>query len=95
MNTTKTKPNLADIEVKIQKLVEKKRALEKKAGDNIAKLASQAGLLDLDLTDEEVLAGFKTLAETFRKAATKSDSQDPPQARGAHHDPATPELRRA
>ena len=95
MNTSRAKLNVADIEAKIQKLVEKKRALEKKAGDNIAKLASQAGLLDLDLTDEEVLAGFKSLAETFRQKTAKSDRQDQSQARGTHHDAAAPEQRRA
>ena len=75
MTSTATKTELAGIEAKIQKLVEKKRALAKRAGDNIAKLATQAGLLDLDVTDEEVLAGFKTLAETFRKKGAKPDTK--------------------
>ena len=66
------KTELAGIEAKIQKLVEKKRALEKKAGDNIAKLAGQSGLLDLEMTDEEVLAGFKSLAETFRQKSAQT-----------------------
>ena len=72
MKTATTKTELAGIEAKIQKLVEKKRALEKRAGDNIAKLADQAGLLDLDVTDEEVLAGFKSLAETFRNKSAQA-----------------------
>ena len=97
MKTATTKTELAGIEAKIQKLVEKKRALEKRAGDNIAKLADQAGLLDLDVTDEEVLAGFKSLAETFRKKVAKADTKpagkDQSPDRGPEHDAAPAELR--
>ena len=60
---------LAEIDAKIEKLRERKRALQKKASERLARLAFDAGLIDIEVSDEELSAGFKELAARFRGAS--------------------------
>ena len=78
---TKMRSDMADIDAKIEKLRDRKRALQKKAGERIARLASDAGVLDLEISDADLLAGFKELAARFREKSQKPAASDHGSAR--------------
>jgi len=58
---------ITNIDAKIEKLREKKRSLQKKVTERVARLAIEAGLMDVDVSDDELRAGFKDLAARFQK----------------------------
>lgn len=60
---------LREIDERIEKLKGKRKELEKKAGERIARLAREAGLLELALKDDDLRDGFKDLAARFRGTA--------------------------
>jgi len=52
---------LAAEKAKIQAAKEKIDLLQKKEGERLASLASRAGLLEVDLSDKEILEAFEAL----------------------------------
>jgi hypothetical protein len=64
----------AEIDAKIAKLQEKKRALKKKAGERVARIAFDAGLMEIEVSDEALLAELISVVERFRKSGTKPSS---------------------
>ena len=62
--------SIADIEAQIERLKERKRKLQAKAADRFAKAALDAGLIDIDIADDELKSAFDEMARRFRKSAT-------------------------
>ena len=62
----------AEIDAKIAKLRERKKVLEKKEGERFAKLAAEAGLMEIEITDDDLLAGLVELAARFQAGAKPS-----------------------
>ena len=68
---------LADIEDLKKQLAESEEREERRFG----KIANKAGLLDLDISDEDLTKAFTELAGRFRKARHKAAAVvDPPPA---------------
>lgn len=61
---------IGDIDAQIGKLLERKKDLLRKRGERIAKLASDAGLAELDVPDDRLAEAFRELAGRFRGRAT-------------------------
>lgn len=80
---------LEDIDAKMKKLQDRRKAVLKKSGERVVKLAGEAGLLELSLSDADLLGVFKEAAGRFRGASggTKSaqagatKAQEPAKAR--------------
>lgn len=63
---------IGDIDGQIAKLVEKKKELLRRRGERIAKLASDAGLSELDIADDRLMEAFRELATRFRGGAART-----------------------
>ncbi len=61
--------SIADIEDQIRKLKDQIRRKQDNEAKRIAKLAEQAGLLDRDISEEELLKEFMALAQRFPEKA--------------------------
>jgi hypothetical protein len=61
----------AEIDAKIAKLRERKKVLEKKEGERFAKLAAEAGLMDIEISDDALRTGLEELAARFQATGTK------------------------
>lgn len=62
---------IGDIDAQIGKLIEKKKDLLRRRAERIAKLASDAGLAELDIADDLLTEAFRELAGRFRGGAAK------------------------
>ena len=76
--------SMADIDAKIEKLKEKKKKMQLRASERFVRAAIEAGLLDVEVDEEDLLKAFRDVAERFRRPATKSTGADTHKARSAH-----------
>jgi hypothetical protein len=74
---------LADIEDLKKQLAESEEREERRIG----KLANKAGLLDLDISDEELAKAFAELAARFRQDGHGTSAGQPPARPAAHAPP--------
>lgn len=62
---------ISDIDAQIGKLIDKKKDLLRRRAERIAKLASDAGVAELDIADDQLMEAFRELAGRFRGGAAK------------------------
>lgn len=62
---------ISDIDAQMGKLLERKKELLRKRGERIAKLASDAGLAELDIPDDRLAEALREVAARFRGGTTK------------------------
>ena len=74
---------LADIEDLKKQLAESEEREERRIG----KLANKAGLLDLEISDEDLATAFAELAARFRKDGHGTAASQPPARPAAHAPP--------
>ena len=74
---------LADIEDLKKQLAESEEREERRIG----KLANKAGLLDLEISDEDLAKAFADLAARFRKDGHGTSAGQPPARPAAHAPP--------
>ena len=74
---------LADIEDLKKQLAESEEREERRIG----KLANKAGLLDLEISDEDLAKAFADLAARFRKDGHGTAAGQPPARPAAHAPP--------
>jgi enoyl-CoA hydratase/carnithine racemase len=72
MKAQQIRAEQAELAGKISKLKERQKALGQKAREHMADLAAEAGLLDINVSDEDLMTGFKEMAARFRKADTNA-----------------------
>ena len=56
----------SDIDAKIRQLKEKREKLLEQRGKRLARIADQAGLLEVQISEEDLLKEFKEIAARFR-----------------------------
>lgn len=61
--------SIADIEVQIKKLKEQIRRRHEREARRVGKIADEAGLLERQITDEELVREFEQIAARFPKKA--------------------------
>ena len=76
--------SMAGIDAKIEKLKEKKKKMQLKASERFVRAAIEAGLLDIEIDEDDLLQAFRDVAERFRGLATKSVATDSHKTRSAH-----------
>jgi hypothetical protein len=82
------KSELTDIDAKIEKLKERRKTLLKRAGERVARLATEAGLLDFDSSDDELRDGLAELAARRRGSSKSAAPQAGPTREARPEDPA-------
>lgn len=65
----RVKSSLSEIDAQIEKLRERRKFLVVKAGERFARAAAKAGLVELEIPDEELDAICEEIAARFRKGA--------------------------
>lgn len=60
---------VADIEKQIKKLKEQIRKRHEREARRVGKIADEAGLLEREISDEDLLKEFSAIAERFPKKA--------------------------
>ena len=74
----RVKSSLSEIDAQMEKLRERRKFLIVKAGERFARAATKAGLVELEIPDEELDAVCAEIAARFRKGAKGSaDSSTP------------------
>jgi TraC-like protein len=64
----------SDIDAKIRELKEKRERMLDQRGRRYARIADQAGLLEVQISDDDLLKEFKEIAARFRtKGTAKSE----------------------
>ena len=76
--------SMAGIDARIEKLKEKKKKMQLRASERFVRAAIEAGLLDVEVDEEDLLKAFRDVAERFRRPAAKSTAADTHKARSAH-----------
>ena len=76
--------SMAGIDARIEKLKEKKKKMQLRASERFVRAAIEAGLLDLEIDDEDLLKAFRDVAERFRPRSAKSSAADTHKARSTH-----------
>jgi len=79
--------SMAGIDAKIEKLKERKKKIQLRASERFVKAAIEAGLLDIDISDEELLTEFCELAGRFQRPAQKPSAGDAHKPRPSHKVP--------
>jgi len=74
----------SDIDAKIQALKEKREKMLDQRGRRYARIADQAGLIEVQISDEDLLREFKGIADRFRakgpgKSEPVAQAEQPPQ----------------
>ncbi|MFS8039391.1 TraC family protein [Xanthobacter sp. AM11] len=64
----RVKSSLPEIDAQIEKLRERRKFLIVKAGERFARAATKAGLVEMEIPDEELDAICEEIAARFRKA---------------------------
>jgi hypothetical protein len=62
----------SDIDAKILELKQKREKMLEQRGRRYARIADQAGLLEIQISDEDLLKAFKEMAERFRARGAKT-----------------------
>jgi len=60
---------LSDIDEQIEQLKAKRRNMVQQRAERFSKIAAQAGLAEVDISDDEALEAFKAIADRFRRPA--------------------------
>jgi len=68
--------NVSDIDKKIAALQEQRAAALEARAEQIGKIASKAGLVDLDISDAEFLKAFQEIAARFQTPPAPVDFQN-------------------
>ena len=76
--------SMAGIDAKIEKLKEKKKKMQLRASERFVRAAIEAGLLDIEIDEDDLLKAFRDVAARFRGSASKSTSADGHATRAAH-----------
>ena len=76
--------SMAGIDAKIEKLKEKKKKMQLRASERFVRAAIEAGLLDVEIDEDDLLKAFRDVAERFRPRSAKSAAADAHKARSAH-----------
>ena len=79
--------SMAGIDAKIEKLKERKKKIQLRASERFVRAAIEAGLLDIDITDEELLKEFCEVAGRFQRPAQKPSAADAHKSRSSHKVP--------
>ena len=79
--------SMAGIDAKIEKLKEKKKKMQLRASERFARAAIEAGLLDIEIEEDDLLKAFRDIAGRFRGPASKSTSTDSHKPRSSHQIP--------
>ena len=58
--------------------------MQLRASERFVRAAIEAGLLDIEVDEEDLLKAFRDVAERFRRPATKPAATDAHKARSAH-----------
>ena len=75
--------SMAGIDAKIEKLKERKKKIQLRASERFVRAAIEAGLLDLDISDEELLTAFRDVAGRFPRPAERPSAGGNHKARSA------------
>lgn len=65
----RVKSSLSEIDSQIEKLRERRKTLVVKAGERFARAAAKAGLVEMEIPDEQLDAICEEIAARFRKTA--------------------------
>ena len=76
--------SMAGIDAKIEKLKEKKKKMQLRASERFVRAAIDAGLLDIEIAEEDLLKAFRDVADRFRPRGTKPAAADAHKARSTH-----------
>ena len=79
---------LSDIDEQIEQLKAKRRNMVQQRAERFAKIAAQAGLAEVDISDDEALEAFKAIADRFRRPAARTNGSAPPPDATAQSAPA-------
>src|SRR5215210_770645 len=79
---------LSDIDEQIEQLKAKRRHMVQQRAERFAKIAAQAGLAEVDISDDEALEAFKAIADRFRRPAARTNGSAPPPDATAQSAPA-------
>lgn len=63
---------ISDIDAQMAKLQERKKDVLRKRAERIAKLATDAGLAELDIADDQLTEAFREVAGRFRGRGPKT-----------------------
>ena len=80
---------LSDIDEQIEQLKAKRRNMVQQRAERFAKIAAQAGLAEVDISDDEALEAFKAIADRFRRPAARPNGSAPPPDATAQPAPAS------
>ena len=69
---------LSDIDEQIEQLKAKRRNMVQQRAERFAKIAAQAGLAEVEISDDEALEAFKAIADRFRRPAARPNGSAPP-----------------
>ena len=76
--------SMAGIDAKIEKLKEKKKKIQLRASERFVRAAIEAGLLDIEIAEEDLLKAFRDVAERFRPRGAKPAAADAHKTRSTH-----------
>jgi hypothetical protein len=80
---------LSDIDEQIEQLKAKRRHMVQQRAERFSKIAAQAGLAEVDISDDEALEAFKAIADRFRRPAARTNGSAPPPDATAQSAPAS------
>ena len=80
---------LSDIDEQIEQLKAKRRHMVQQRAERFARIAAQAGLAEVDISDDEALQAFKAIADRFRRPAARANGSAPPPDATAQPAPAS------
>ncbi|HQS47281.1 MAG: pilus assembly protein [Rhizobiales bacterium 24-66-13] len=73
----RVKSSLSEIDAQIEKLRERKKLLMVKAGERFARAAAKAGLVEMEIPDEELDTICEEIAARFRKGSKGKGTAGP------------------
>ena len=69
----RAKSSFSEIDAQIEKLRERRKLLIVKAGERFARAATKAGLVEMEISDDQLDAIFEEIAARFRKKPKRAD----------------------
>ena len=79
--------SMAGIDAKIEKLKEKKKKMQLRASERFVRAAIEAGLLDIEIDEDDLLKAFREIVGRFRVNTAKSATTDSHKPRSSHQIP--------
>ena len=80
---------LSDLDEQIEQLKAKRRHMVQQRAERFSKIAAQAGLAEVDISDDEALEAFKAIADRFRRPTARANGSAPPPDAAAQPAPAS------